>query len=399
MLEREMTRIAVTNLISGAREGRGGALFVVGEPGLGKTTVLDQARRLACLDLRIGWGHGDVTEASLPFGFFAAVLDTVDGPRNLLDLAASGPRGGDVKAARFGSVLRWLDTTGTEPVLLVLDDLHWADPDSLDLMSFLVRRVRKLPVAVLAALRPWPPAANELATSLAYDGYAAVDQLAPLSRDAATALLAARLGGPVSGAMSRMALELCGGNPLLLEQVAAAIRRGEDVRAPARIGTAAIRAGIVLTRFAGVPKVALRCAQAASVLGTRFRPELAVKVAQLDNREADIALDALCRSGLVRSQTEMAAEFVHPLFRQALYDDLAVPVRTRLHARAFTELNTRGLHGEALDHATRADLSGDDVALEAMTRAGMAALRSGAPTLATRHLQTAVRAAGSRAER
>jgi DNA-binding CsgD family transcriptional regulator len=396
--ERETTQAAVARLISGARAGRGGALFVVGEAGLGKTTILDQARELACPGVRIGWGCGDVMEASLPFGLFAAVLDTVDGPRDLLHLPTTGPRGGDVQAGRFGAVLRWLEDTAAQPVLLVLDDLHWADLDSLAIMSFLARRIRRLPVAVLGALRPWPPAANELAAALVYDGYAAVERLAPLSRDAAAELLSARLGGPVSGAVSRTALELCGGNPLLLEQVAAAIGRGEDVVAPpTRTGRAASRAEIVLTRFAGVPKVAIRCAQAASVLGTRFRPELAVAVAQLNDQETDIALDALCRSGLVRSETEMAAEFVHPLFRQALYDDLAVPVRARLHARAFTALTARGLYGEAVDHAIRADLAGDDGAIRAMTRAGMAALRSGAPTLATRHLRAAARAAGSRA--
>jgi DNA-binding CsgD family transcriptional regulator len=396
-LERKTAQTAVMSLISGARAGRGGALFVVGEAGLGKTTILDQARRLACPDIRIGWGRGDIMETSLPFGLFAAVLDTVNGPGNLLDLSGTAPWGSDVQAARFGGVLRWLKTTATEPVLFVLDDLHWADPDSLALVSFLTRRIRKLPVAVLGALRPWPPAAHELTAALAYDGYAAVARLAPLSRDAAAELLATRLGGPVSGAVSRTAVELCGGNPLLLEQVATAIGRGEDVGAPTRTGRATSRAKIVLTRFAGVPPVALRCAQAASVLGTRFRPELAAAVARLDDRETDIALDALCRSGLVRSETELAAEFVHPLFRQALYDDLAIPVRTRLHARAFTALTARGLHGEAVEHAIRADLTGDDVAIHALTHAGMAALRSGASALAVRHLQAAVHAAGTRA--
>ena len=302
MLEREMTRTAVSNLISGARAGYGGALFVAGEAGLGKTRILDEARKLACPDLRIGWARGDVTETSLPFGLVATALDAVDGPRDLLDAKASlGPR--DAQGARFGGVLRWLKTTATKPVLLVFDDLHWADPDSLDLVSFLVRRITNLPVAVLAAQRPWPPAANELATALAYDGYAAVYRLAPLSSDAAGQLLAARLGSPVSGAVSRTALELSGGNPLLVEQVAAAIGRGERIGAPTQAGTAAVRAKIVLTRFAGVPKSALRCARAASVLGTRFRPELAVRVAQLDDMEADTALDALCENNGMNNVT------------------------------------------------------------------------------------------------
>jgi len=401
-LEREAALGAVTRLISRARAGRGGALFVVGEAGLGKTTVLEAAKKLACPDIRVGWGCGDAMEASLPCGLFAVVLDTVDGPRNLLDLPGT---------ARFGAVLRWLEARATKPVLLAFDDLHWADPDSLALVSFLVRRIRRLPVAVLGGLRPWPSAAAELTTALAYDGYAAVERLAPLSRDAGATLLAARLDGPLSGAVLHTALDLCGGNPLLLEQVAAALERGEDVSALTRTGTAARGTEIALTRFAGVPPVALRCAQAASVLGSRFRPELAAVVAQLTDGEAEIALDALCRTGLVRpekdtekdiekdteTETETAAQFVHPLFRQALYDDLAVPVRTRLHTRAFTALTARGLPGEALDHALRADLTGDDGAIRAMTHAGMTALRSGAPARATRHLRVAVRAAGEAA--
>jgi hypothetical protein len=78
-------------------------------------------------------------------------------------------------------------------------------------------------------------------------------------------------------------------------------------------------------------------------------------------------------------------------------NDLAVPIRTWLHARAFTALTARGLPGEAVEHALRADLTGDDGAIRAMTHAGMTALRSGAPARATRHLRAAVRAAGDRA--
>jgi ATP/maltotriose-dependent transcriptional regulator MalT len=396
-LERDAALVAVAHLMSEARDGRGGALFVVGEAGLGKTTILDQARGLAYPDIRVGWARGDVMETSLPFGLIAAVIDALDAPGNLLELPGRSPSADDAQAERFGRVLHWLKATVTEPVLLILDDLHWADPDSLALVSFLVRRIRKLPVAVLAALRPWPRATNDLAVALTYDGYATVERLAPLSRDAAATLLAARLGGPISAAASCTALDLCGGNPLLLEQVATMVGRGTDMVAPTWNGNSC-RTKIVLTRFAGVPEVAIRCAQAASVLGTRFRPELATAVAQLNEQEADVALDALCRSGLVRSETEMAAEFVYPLFRQALYDDLAVPVRTRLHARAFTALIAQGLHREAIDHAVRADLAGDEVAITAMTHAGMVALRSGASALATRHLHAAVDAAGNRAD-
>jgi hypothetical protein len=166
--EREALLAAVTCLLDGVRAGRGTALFVVGEAGLGKTTSLTQARMLAAPDVRVGLGRGDVMETSLPFGVLAAALGAVGNH----DLVASPPgdKGvGDVRAARFYGVLRWLERT-TGPVLLALDDLHWADPDSLALLSFLCRRLEGFPVAVLGTLRPWPPAAHELVSALSHDG-------------------------------------------------------------------------------------------------------------------------------------------------------------------------------------------------------------------------------------
>jgi hypothetical protein len=271
LLEREGVLAAIADLGEGVRAGRGGVLFVVGEAGLGKTTCLGRAAVLAGSGVRVGLGRGDVMEASLPFGVFASALGAV-GFHDLL--AASGGAGcGDVRAARFYGVLHWLGEV-TDPVLLVLDDLHWSDPDSLALLSFLSRRLAGLPVAVLGALRPWPPGANELAGALVYDGYASMQRLAPLSEEAAATLLAARSGGLVAEAESHAMAALCAGNPLLLEQVVVSVggrgRRGGLIG----VGSAVGAEGIVLSRFAGLPAAALRVARAASVLGTRFRPGL-----------------------------------------------------------------------------------------------------------------------------
>ncbi|HSV66915.1 MAG TPA: AAA family ATPase [Mycobacteriales bacterium] len=393
--EREAVLAAVAGLLDEARAGRGGALFVVGEAGLGKTTCLDRAVTLASPVARVGLGRGDVMEASLPFGVFSSALGAV-GYRDLMAPSA-GAGFGDMRAARFYGALRWLeDTPG--PVLLALDDLHWADPDSLALLSFLCRRLAGVPVAMLGTLRPWPQAAHELASALVYDGHASLQRLAPLSGDAAAALLAARLGGPVTEADSRAATALCAGNPLLLEQVAASLSRQGQGEALVGVGAAISAEGIVLTRFAGLPPAALRVAAAASVLGTRFRPSLATRVADLDQRQAEAALEALCGSGLVREQTATTAEFVHPLLRQSLYHDVAAPVRARLHARAFTVLCEHGLEAEAVEHAIRGDLVGDQAAIMVLERAGRGALALGAPGTAAGHLRAAVRLAGDRAD-
>ena len=394
-LEREALLAAVTGLLDGVRAGRGAALFVVGEAGLGKTTSLSQARVLAAPAVRVGLGRGDVMETSLPFGVLAAALGAVGNH----DLVASPPGdagANEVRAARFYAVLHWLEHT-TGPVLLALDDLHWADPDSLALLSFLCRRLDGLPVAVMGTLRPWPPAAHELIGALAHDGDARVQRLAPLSAQASAVVLATRLGRPVTPTVADGAAALCAGNPLLLEQVAAAVsapgsQAGALMGADAAIGAE----GILLARFAGLPPEALRVARAASVLGTRFRPALA-EVAGLDERQAEAALSALCRSGLVRADTDTTAAFVHPLFGQSLYHDLAAPVRVRQHARAFSVLCAHGLEAEAAEHAIRADLLGDPAAITVIERAGRAALATGALGTAVEHLRAAVRLAGDRA--
>jgi AAA ATPase domain len=276
-LEREAVLAAITRLIEGVRADRGGALFVMGEAGLGKTTILSQAAAWAAPTVRVGLGRGDVMETSLPFSMFTAALDAV-GNHNLL-ASTAGTGLGDVRTARFYGVLQWLKHIG--PVVLALDDLHLADADSLALLSFLCRRLAGLPLAVIGTLRPWPPAAYELATTLAYDGYARLQRLAPLSDGAATAVLETRLGYSVTETESRVAVALCGGNPLLLKEVATSISQRAQEDSLTWADTVTTADGVVLTRFAGLPPGALRVAQAASVLGIRFRPALATAVAGL----------------------------------------------------------------------------------------------------------------------
>ena len=79
--ERDDVVCAISRLLEQTRAGRGGALFVVGEPGLGKTSSLDYACALARVDHRVGLGRGEVMETSLPFGLLAQALDALGGGR------------------------------------------------------------------------------------------------------------------------------------------------------------------------------------------------------------------------------------------------------------------------------------------------------------------------------
>src|SRR5271165_5399234 len=287
LLERDGVTEAVARLVDAVNAGRPGALFVVGEAGLGKTAVLERGRSLAAAaGLSTGFGRGHPMEGALPFGVLVQVLDDLGG-HGLLREDRSGAVPGDDRAARFFSVLRWLEHRDGRPALLVVDDLHWADADSLALAVFLCRRMSSLRAGLLASLRPWPPAALEAAMGLAQEGCARLERLAPLTAAAATALLETRVGRPVPAEVSRRAGQLCAGNPLLLEQMALAIGRGEEVPHAGGAGRSVIGAGLLLARFAGLPTAGMNCARAASVLGTRFVPEIAAQVAGLDGAEID----------------------------------------------------------------------------------------------------------------
>ncbi|MDQ6713877.1 MAG: AAA family ATPase [Candidatus Dormibacteraeota bacterium] len=395
--EREGATAAIGAALDQARAGEGGVLFLVAEAGLGKTTMVDRARQLAGSAFAVGAGHGDATEATLPFGIFSQALDDL-GSQGAIE-PETGPAvfGSDARAARYYGVLRFLQRSSVEPVLLLLDDLHWADPDSLGLLSFLAKRIGALPVAMIGTLRPWPPNAIEMAQRLATSGDARLERLTPLSEAATGALLTERLGDPVPTDQVIRARSLTSGNPLLLEQVAREMVRGKDVLNPLQ-GAATFEADLLLTRFAGGSASERRYAEAAAIFGTTFPPGLAAELAGLPNRDAEEALDGLFASGVVRATDDGLAEFAHPLLRQTLYDRMPAPVRSGKHASAFRALLARGVDpAEAAEHAMRADLAGDPQAIAVLERAGRQALDAGALASARQRFEAAVTLAGTRA--
>ena len=398
LMEREEVITSLGRLLSGVVASRSGALFVLGEAGLGKTSLIDQARQLAAeAGLVVGLGRGHPMETSLPFGMLIQGLDGVGG-RGLLGEEQPGPASAGDRAARFYRVLRWLQDRTGGPLLLAFDDLHWADADSLALVSFICRRMDSLRLALLVTLRPWPREAQEAVAELAHEGCGSIQHLAPLSESTAVSLLEARLGHALPGAASRRAFTLCAGNPLLLEQLAVAMGQGEDLAALAKIGKLMFGRGVLLARFAGLPPAGMRCAQAASVLGTSFLPEVAAQMAGLEGGEVDTALTSLGLTGLIEQSPGALADFLHPLFRQALYDDLAGPIRTRLHGRAFAAFQARGMEARAAEHAVLAQLAGDPQAVVVLERAGRAARRAGALATAVTQLDAAVAMAGELAD-
>jgi hypothetical protein len=146
LLERASVTEAVAELLGSARTGQGGVLFVEGEAGLGKSSILESASRLARPDLLVGLGQGDAMETSLPFGVLDQALSMLGAPT-----LRAGPDPAVGRPEQLSRLLRWLEGS-QQGVLIALDDAQWADSDSLELLSLLSRRITSLPVAVVAQL-------------------------------------------------------------------------------------------------------------------------------------------------------------------------------------------------------------------------------------------------------
>ncbi len=394
LLERDDVIASVERVLADLSAGRSAALYIIGEPGLGKTSLLELAADLAMRQgLATGHGRGRPMETTLPFGLMTQALEGL-GASGLLGEDDMTAASATERAPRFYSVLRRLEQHAGSGVLLAFDDMHWADADSLALISFIARRAESLALGIVGCMRPWPREAVQTMADLAHEGRGLVRRLAPLSETASADLLESLVGRSLPAELARRAHALCAGNPLLLGQLAVAIGKGEDLPSAEEPARAAFGQGVLLARFAGLPAAGMRCAQAASVLGTSFLPEIAAQLAGLADADADVALEALGRTGLIGRGTGPRADFVHPLFRQALYEDLAGPVRTRLHARAFAILRARGMDAQAAEHAVLAGMTGDPDAVLVLERAGHTARRAGALAAAVTRFDEAVTMAG-----
>ena len=394
LVERDAALAGIGPVLDAARQGRTSALFVLGDAGLGKSAVLAQSMR-AATGFEVLTAFGERADVTLPFGYLMQAVSQAGGPDLLapeFDLAAQ-----ERPAAAWGRLRQWLQQSHPAPLLFALDDLHWADPDSLSLLRLLVRHVRAAAVGVVATMRSWPAAAAEVATVLAEDGLASVVKLAPLSPPAAAELASRLTGRRDHDVLGVQVQDWCAGNPLLIHQLASSLKG--DAPLPTLAGPYAPGVGLLLSRFTGLDTAGLDFARAAAVCGVQFSPAIAGAVAGLNDGQIRAGLAGLCGAGLLQEADQHGrASFVHALVRQALYDDLPAPVRGQMHAAAFRLLWERGAPaGEAASHALAAELVGDPAALAATERAATDALACGARDAAGRWLAEALRLAGERA--
>ncbi len=351
---------------------------------MGKSWLLGQ---VAGDGLRIGRAYGSPIASGVPFDVMTQALS---------GLGVDG-MSADTMAGRCYRVWHALRSWSGDPAVLVIDDLHWADADSLTLLAFLGRRLGACRVAVVAGLRAWPPAALDLARDLEESGCARTVELEPLSEPSSAALLTRRSGHELPAETVRTLWTMCAGNPLLLEHAAGLLTAGADLGRLELRPPDVARRELLVRRFIGATPEQMRCARAGSVLGLSFEPRIAVELAGLDHDEGDEAVAGLQTGRLVREASGDRVEYVHPLFQQILYDEMPTSTRSLLHTRAFDLLTRRGCRAEAAEHALRGNMAGDRRAVAVLERVGRDALAVGATETAVRYLAGAHRLAGDHA--
>jgi tetratricopeptide (TPR) repeat protein/transcriptional regulator with XRE-family HTH domain len=242
----------------------------------------------------------------------------------------------------FAAVAQYLaNVAGPAGTLLVLDDLHWAGPDALDLLQALVRTPAEHPLRILGAYRdtdigPQDPLAL-LAADLTREGRASRAQLAPLGEEEAEALLAQLLPETADGEphLRQQVLERAAGVPLFLVSCVQALFTGHLTWNGSSHVPWTLREAI-LQRVVALQEVAQQVLRLAAVVGSRVPRTLLVMVAaRADLAEEAVleALEACGRARLLGEAGEDAYQFTHDLIREVLLTDLGTARRALLHRR------------------------------------------------------------------
>jgi len=373
-------------LEAAARDPLVAAVLVSGEAGLGKSRLVSEF--LARLDKETVVLTGRCPELgaeSVPFAPFLAIMRTL---RPAGPAALSGP-----PVLSGGEMLAELELLSRErQVVLVVEDLHWADESSLDLFAFLIANLVHSDVLLVATCRP--RGAGRLRGMLAelrrLPSVTAIE-LRPLTRHDVGRQLAALLGRePEPGFASRV-YERSEGYPLFVEALSNSSGSSDSSGSPGSSdGMPADLRELLLAWTAGLPEDQRSVLRAAAVAGSPVGHRLLTEAAGLPEQRTEDAIVALAAARLLVVRAA-EYEFRHVLFRQVVYENLLPAARTRLHARLAEVLladpSLLPAQTYAAELAQHAALAADwPTAITASWQAADAAAGSGARPEQIRHL-------------
>ncbi len=416
LIGRERELRAVDQALARLSRGRSGWLVLSGDAGVGKTRLLGELLGHAAGDRHLALtGRGAELERELPFGVWVDALDdhvAAIGPEALAQLAgsrvaelawvlpavrASGePRGAVLQDERYRAhrAVRFLleRLAARRPLVVALDDLHWADDASLELVAHLLRRPLQAPVLIALAYRagqlpPWLAGPLDAATR---DGLVSMVAVPSLSAPQADELLGDDVAAPVRARL----YELTGGNPFYLEQLASIAARdpGAFLHADDLAAVPDAVAAALGQQVAGLSEDARLLAWGAAVAGEPVDLQLAAATAGIGEQRALEHIDELLGVHLL-SATDVPGRyrFRHPIVRRAVYEAAGEAWRLTAHGRAAAALAARGGAVAArAHHVERCARIGDEEAIAVLVAAARD-VAPRAPAGAARWLTAALR--------
>ena len=389
LLGRERDIAELTEALELAAQGFPQVVLVGGDAGIGKTTlVADLARRASQLGFTVATGHGLDLEAGISFApaveAVRSLLDEVEdvesrpAARRMLTLLEPEEESRREPVRMLEHLTATvLEVAAAGPLLVVLEDMHWADRSTQDFAATLSRTARGALLLVLTfrseELHRRHPFRNTVTEISRTPGSRRID-LAGLDRDSITGIAAAHTDGSPDPSMVTSVLYRSEGNPLYAEELLAADTEG----VPDHLSD------LLLARIDALEQGPRALLRLASVNGTRLDTETLADLAGLDQAQVEACLrDALDAN--VLSQARGHLEFRHPLLREAAYADLMPDERTRTHGRlaeilqakvdcepdpGLVSLSRLAFHWDAAHNLPRT--------LAASVRAGLLAQRLGA---------------------
>jgi DNA-binding CsgD family transcriptional regulator len=417
LFEREAELDSLAGTVEAALGGTGGCAFVEGPAGIGKSSLLAAVSRLGReRGMQVLAARGAELERAFPFGIVRQLFEQVvvgldDGTRErVVDAAAAlaapilgfelSERGGMPSSDPASATLHglyWLTSnlSAERPLVIAVDDAHWADGASLQFLAYLARRLEGLSVALIVAIRDggqrdWVAALAELASTASRR----VVRPGALSSSAVGAILERVSGMAPNAAVTVAVSRATGGNPFLVRELAGGLAADGvplDSDVSERIGALAPRtvSRSIMVRLARLDAAAGPVLRSVAILGEHAELWHLAALAGVDQRTASVATSELVHAGLLHDGLPVA--FAHPVLRSTVYADIPAAERADLHARAASLLDESGAEADLIAaQLLLAAPAGEGHVVAKLRAAAGAAVARGAAETAVAYLRRAL---------